>query len=151
MRDAFLDACYLPSAPSGGEQPFRTNRGVANYFGVGAYRRQLEDVRRASVRFASECLAFANVPDNDPPDHAYGVMQDVGTDWNFADVRDHYLDALHGLGRDAPDYWERSRFVTGEVMAEVFGEDAGVGARSAVGMGALPGDIPVEVECLFEV
>ena len=30
-------------------------------------------------------------------------------------------------------------------------EDAGVGARSAVGMGSLPGNIPVEVECIFEV
>jgi enamine deaminase RidA (YjgF/YER057c/UK114 family) len=38
-----------------------------------------------------------------------------------------------------------------ELMAEVFGEDAGVGARSAVGMGSLPSNIPVEVECIFEV
>ena len=38
-----------------------------------------------------------------------------------------------------------------ELMAEVFGEDAGVGARSAVGMGSLPSNIAVEVECIFEV
>jgi enamine deaminase RidA (YjgF/YER057c/UK114 family) len=38
-----------------------------------------------------------------------------------------------------------------ELMAEVFGEDAGVGARSAVGMGSLPGNAAVEVECIFEV
>lgn len=37
------------------------------------------------------------------------------------------------------------------LMAEVFGDDAGVGARSAVGMGSLPGNIPVEIECIFEV
>jgi enamine deaminase RidA (YjgF/YER057c/UK114 family) len=36
-------------------------------------------------------------------------------------------------------------------MADVFGEEAGVGARSAVGMGALPNNIPVEIECIFEV
>jgi enamine deaminase RidA (YjgF/YER057c/UK114 family) len=36
-------------------------------------------------------------------------------------------------------------------MAEVFGEDAGVGARSAVGMGSLPSNIAVEIECVFEV
>jgi enamine deaminase RidA (YjgF/YER057c/UK114 family) len=38
-----------------------------------------------------------------------------------------------------------------ELMAEVFGEDLGVGTRSAVGMGSLPANIPVEIECLFEV
>jgi enamine deaminase RidA (YjgF/YER057c/UK114 family) len=38
-----------------------------------------------------------------------------------------------------------------ELMAEVFGDDAGVGARSAVGMGSLPSNIPVEIECIFEV
>jgi hypothetical protein len=36
-------------------------------------------------------------------------------------------------------------------MAEVFGEDAGVGVRSAVGMGSLPSNIPVEIVCVFEV
>jgi beta-mannosidase len=122
VRAAGLDAAYVPSAPTGGDLPFRTDRGVANYFGVGAYLRPLEDVRRAEVRFASECLAFANVPDADPPDRVAGVMRDVGADWDFADVRDHYLRLLHGAGPDDEAYWERSRHVTGEVMAAVFGE-----------------------------
>jgi beta-mannosidase len=121
MRSLELDAAYIPSAPSGGVRPFVTSCGVANYFGVGAYLRPLHDARRAEVRFASECLAFANVPD-ETPSHGTGVMRDVGADWDFADVRDHYLLALHGIGRGHPDYWERSRVVTGEVMAEVFGE-----------------------------
>jgi len=38
-----------------------------------------------------------------------------------------------------------------ELMAEVFGEDDGVGARSAVGTNALPSNIAVEIECIFEV
>jgi hypothetical protein len=37
------------------------------------------------------------------------------------------------------------------VLIEVFGEANGVGARSAVGMGSLPGNIPVEVEGIIEV
>jgi beta-mannosidase len=119
---ASLDVPYIPSAPCGGELPFRTNRGVANYFGVGAYLRPLEDVRRAEVQFASECLAFANVPEEDPADRSVGVMRDVGASWDFADVRDHYLRALHGVGPGDERYWEHARFVTGEVMAEVFGE-----------------------------
>ena len=122
VSEAGIDAAYVPSAPTGGEQPFRTDRGVANYFGVGAYLRPLEDVRRADVRFASECLAFANVPNAQPATYAEGVMHDVGADWDFADVRDHYLGLLHGIGRGHDDYWERARIVTGEVMAEVFGE-----------------------------
>ena len=122
IADAGIDAVYIPSAPTGGDQPFRTDRGVANYFGVGAYLRPLEDVRRAAVPFASECLAFANVPDATPTGYDEGVMRDVGADWDFADVRDHYLRLVHGIDRAHEDYWERSRFVTGEVMAEVFGE-----------------------------
>jgi hypothetical protein len=35
-------------------------------------------------------------------------------------------------------------------MVDVFGEENGKGARSAVGM-TLPGNIAVEVECIFEL
>ena len=37
-----------------------------------------------------------------------------------------------------------------ELMRDVFGEDSGVGARSAVGA-ILPGNIPVEIEAIFEL
>src|SRR5439155_15179063 len=58
-----------------------------------------------------------------------------------------------GMVNSAPNFLEQPQVINGfsELMAQVFGEDDGVGSRSAVGMGALPGDIPVEVECLFEV
>jgi len=38
-----------------------------------------------------------------------------------------------------------------ELMKDVFGEDNGVGARSAVSAHTLPGGIAVEVEAIFEV
>jgi enamine deaminase RidA (YjgF/YER057c/UK114 family) len=38
-----------------------------------------------------------------------------------------------------------------ELFAEIWGEDNGVGVRSAVGMGSLPGNIPVEIEAIFEL
>jgi beta-mannosidase len=135
---------YIPSAPYGGDQPFRTNRGVANYFGVGAYLRPLEDARRAEVRFASECLAFANVPEPEiftslSVTHRQAITpvsttwkqtlpRDSGAAWDFEDVRDHYLKLLFAVDpltlrySDANRYWELSRMVSGEVMAETFGE-----------------------------
>lgn len=38
-----------------------------------------------------------------------------------------------------------------ELFAEVFGEENGIGTRSAVGMGSLPENITVEIEALFEL
>ncbi len=38
-----------------------------------------------------------------------------------------------------------------ELFASVWGEDDGVGVRSAVGMGSLPDNIPVEIEAMFEL
>lgn len=37
-----------------------------------------------------------------------------------------------------------------EFLAQVFGDDHGVGARSAIGVAQLPGNIPVEIEFIFE-
>jgi enamine deaminase RidA (YjgF/YER057c/UK114 family) len=38
-----------------------------------------------------------------------------------------------------------------ELFAAVWGEENGIGVRSAVGMGSLPDNIPVEIEALFEL
>ncbi len=58
-----------------------------------------------------------------------------------------------GMVNCTPDFKDQPVVINGfsELMADVFGEDAGVGARSAVGMGSLPGNISVEIECIFEV
>lgn len=126
------DAIVVPDAPSGAHgRVLRADAGVANWFGVGGYRRPLDDARRASVRFASECLALSNVPDEAMVDRAgwdAGVPRDAGAAWDFADVRDHYLQQCYGLDpaelrrTDLRRYLELSRAVGGEVMAAVFGE-----------------------------
>ncbi|MFT3748395.1 MAG: RidA family protein [Agriterribacter sp.] len=38
-----------------------------------------------------------------------------------------------------------------ELFAAIWGEENGIGVRSAVGFGSLPGNIPVEIEALFEL
>jgi enamine deaminase RidA (YjgF/YER057c/UK114 family) len=38
-----------------------------------------------------------------------------------------------------------------ELFAEVWGRENGIGVRSAVGMGSLPDNIPVEIEAIFEL
>ena len=58
-----------------------------------------------------------------------------------------------GMVNCTADFRDQPQVINGfsELMAEVFGEEAGVGARSAVGVGSLPVNIPVEIECFFEV
>lgn len=57
-----------------------------------------------------------------------------------------------GMVNSAPDFGNHPLVINGfsELMAEVFGEDKGVGARSAVGM-ILPNNIAVEIEAMFEL
>jgi hypothetical protein len=38
-----------------------------------------------------------------------------------------------------------------ELFAQVWGKENGIGVRSAVGMGTLPDNIPVEIEAMFEL
>ena len=58
-----------------------------------------------------------------------------------------------GMVNCTADYADQPKVINGysELMKDVFGEDAGVGARSAVGHNALPGGMAVEIEAIFEV
>jgi hypothetical protein len=52
------------------------------------------------------------------------------------------------------DTFERHPYIINgcsELFAQVWGEENGVGVRSAVGFGSLPDNIPVEIEALFEL
>lgn len=60
---------------------------------------------------------------------------------------------LLGMVNCTDDFTQQPAVVNGcsELMSNVFGEDAGVGARSAVGVAALPMGVIVEIEGIFEL
>jgi enamine deaminase RidA (YjgF/YER057c/UK114 family) len=57
-----------------------------------------------------------------------------------------------GMVNSAPGFGDQPKVINGfsELLVEVFGE-SGRHARSAVGMAGLPGNVPVEVEVIFQV
>ena len=58
-----------------------------------------------------------------------------------------------GMVNCTPEFTEHPAVINGcsELFADVFGREHGIGARSAVGMGSLPGNIAVEIEAIFEI
>jgi enamine deaminase RidA (YjgF/YER057c/UK114 family) len=57
-----------------------------------------------------------------------------------------------GMVNCTPEFADHPKVINGfsDLMVEVFGEP-GKGARSAVGMGSLPGGIAVEIEAIFQI
>ena len=58
-----------------------------------------------------------------------------------------------GMVNCVPTFEKHPYVINGcsELFASVWGEENGIGVRSAVGMGSLPDNIPVEIEALFEL
>jgi len=58
-----------------------------------------------------------------------------------------------GMVNCTPEFQDHPKVINGcsELFAEVFGQENGIGARSAVGMASLPGNIAVEIEAVFEI
>jgi hypothetical protein len=58
-----------------------------------------------------------------------------------------------GMVNATPDYEKQPVVINGcsELFAALWGEEYGIGVRSAVGMGSLPGNVAVEIEALFEL
>jgi beta-mannosidase len=133
---------YWPSSAHGGAFPHQANVGTTSYYGVGAYLRPPEDARRSGLRFATECLAFANIPGaaalarmpggaairSQGPEWKQRSPRDPGSGWDFDDVRDHYLQLLFRTDPqrlravDHDRYLALGRLATAEVMAASFAE-----------------------------
>jgi enamine deaminase RidA (YjgF/YER057c/UK114 family) len=58
-----------------------------------------------------------------------------------------------GMVNCTPDFERHPYVINGcsELFAAVWGEENGIGVRSAVGFGSLPDNIPVEIEAMFEL
>ncbi|HMP16715.1 MAG TPA: RidA family protein [Gemmatales bacterium] len=58
-----------------------------------------------------------------------------------------------GMVNSSPTLYDIPKVINGfsELMRDLFGEENGVGARSAVGMASLPSNVAVEVEAIFEL
>jgi enamine deaminase RidA (YjgF/YER057c/UK114 family) len=60
---------------------------------------------------------------------------------------------LLGMVNASPDFEKHPAIINGcsELYAKLWGEVNGIGVRSAVGMGSLPGNVAVEIEAIFEI
>ncbi|HZY19057.1 MAG TPA: glycoside hydrolase family 2 protein [Ramlibacter sp.] len=136
------EAVYWPSSAHGGAFPHQAGAGTTSYYGVGAYERGLDDARRSGLRFATECLAFANIPSPSALERLPGGLatrvhhpawkqrspRDLGAGWDFDDVRDHYVRELFGVDparlrhSDHDRYLAFGRLATAEVMAAAYSE-----------------------------
>ncbi len=58
-----------------------------------------------------------------------------------------------GMVNCVPEFEKHPYIINGcsELFAKVWGEENGIGVRSAVGFGSLPDNIPVEIEAMFEL
>ena len=81
---------------------------------------------------------------------------------NALSVLHHYLGDLNKIKstvkilafvQSAPGFGRQPEVVNGasQLLADVFGKERGIGARSAIGTNELPDDITVEIEFIFEV
>jgi len=60
---------------------------------------------------------------------------------------------VFGMVNSTTDFEKQPYVINGcsELFVEVFGRENGIGVRSAVGVGSLPENVPVEIEAIFEL
>jgi beta-mannosidase len=153
VKDLLPRTPYIPSTPSGGEQPFYVNQGVGHYYGVGMYLREPNDARLSGVRFASECLFMATPPDPSTverfggadraghhPDWKKSVHFDPGRSWDKEDVRHYYLQRLFGVDQGMLRYTDPERALdagracNAHLLSGVFSEWRRVGSSCRGGL-----------------
>ena len=74
---------------------------------------------------------------------------------HFLGSLDHVVRVVKILGmvNCTPDFTAHPQVINGcsELFRDIWGDQHGIGARSAVGMGSLPGNITTEIEAIFEL
>jgi enamine deaminase RidA (YjgF/YER057c/UK114 family) len=132
-----------PNAPIGNYVPFRIGGNVLYLSGVGP-------------RKTDGTMTTGKVGAGVSVEKAYEAARDCGLQLlrnmevalGSLDRVDTVLKVL-GMVNAAPDFGEHPKVINGctDLFVEVFGEN-GRPARSAVGMGSLPGNISVEIEAI---
>lgn len=80
------------------------------------------------------------------------MLSTIVTNFGSLDVVKRVIKVL-GMVNCSADFEKHPYIINGcsELFAAVWGQENGIGVRSAVGMGSLPDNIPVEVEAVFEL
>ena len=132
---------------------------------IGAYRTivTVDDVAYLSGHLPIRhdgSLICGRVGDDLDPSAGYDAARQTGL--NLLATLQAALGDLHrvrkivklvGLVNSAPDFYEHPAVINGcsELMAELFGSEIGVGARSALGAAALPKNAAVEIEAIVQI
>ncbi|MGI4805282.1 MAG: RidA family protein [Janthinobacterium lividum] len=80
------------------------------------------------------------------------ILSTIKTNLDSLDKVKRIIKVL-GMVNCTPDFEKHPYIINGcsELFAQVWGEENGIGTRSAVGFGSLPDNIPVEIEALMEL
>lgn len=83
---------------------------------------------------------------------ALAILSTIRTNLGSLDKVKRVVKVL-GMVNCVPEFEKHPYVINGcsELFAKVWGEENGIGVRSAVGFGSLPDNIPVEIEALFEL
>jgi enamine deaminase RidA (YjgF/YER057c/UK114 family) len=135
-----------PPAPIGNYVPYRLGGGLLFLSGVGPRRHEGGSITgkvgaTVSIEEGYEAAKLCGL----------NLLTNIQTALGSLDRVDTILKVL-GMVNAVPDFRQHPKVIDGctDLFVAVFGEN-GRPARSAVGMGSLPGDISVEVEAVVLV